>query len=205
MKRGYLLVEGHGEVAAAQNLIVRLAMYLAVYHPWGSAQRWPNLHLWEAKGRGGVRRGADYVRTRPDAGALLILRDEEDACPRELAPQMAWQLSELALPFPAAYVLLRPEYEVLFLPCLHRLDAIGFPPGLRWDGEHWESRRGIKEWLSRQLPPGRTYKPTVQQLEITRRLDFDALATAGVPSFGSLQRALRFLDENWERPGRIYP
>ncbi len=199
--RCYLLVEGHGEVEAASNLLYRLGAELGVFLPWTRPRRWPNLHLWEVppKGRGGVRAGAEFIRSKPDAGALLILRDEDDQCPRDLAPQMAARLAELNLPFPTAYVLLHPEYEVLFLPCLERM---GFPP---WDAGGWEDRRGIKEWLSSHLPRGRSYKPTVDQLRLTRLIDFEAVRRAGVPCFGTLERALRFLARHLGRSGAVYP
>ena len=203
--KGYILVEGHGEVLAAQNLITRLSQASGLFLPWKTPLRWPNLHQWEGLRRGGVRTGAEFTRGKPDAGSLLVLRDEDDGCPRSLAPEMAERLRGLNLPFPTAYVLLHPEYEVLFLPCLAAMSPIGFPKGLEWDGETWESRRGIKEWLTRQLPKGRSYKPTVSQLAMTRLLDLDALRRSELPCFGSLERALAFLASNQERSGVTYP
>ncbi len=198
-RKGYILVEGHGEVKAAANLISRLGRELCPRIPWTTPRRWLNLHQWESPKRGGVAAGAEFVRSKPDAGALLILRDEDDACPRDVAPAMARHLRSLSLPFPVAYVLLHPEYEVLFLPCL---EAMGFPP---WDRDSWEARRGIKEWLSRQLPRGRSYKPTVDRAAMTARIDIQTLRKAGVPSFQSLERALRFLEANLDTTGRVYP
>ena len=197
--KGYILVEGHGEVKAAHNLISRLSHEVGLYLPWTTPRRWPNLHLWEAQRRGGILAGAEFIRGKTDAGALLILRDEDDACPKELAPKIANQLRTLDLPFPAAYVLFHPEYEVLFLPCL---DLIGFPP---WKEKSWEARRGIKEWLSRQLPTGRSYKPTVDQVWMTRGIDFERLREANVPCFGSLERAIAFLRDNLGSKGTVYP
>ena len=199
LKKGYILVEGHGEVKAAHNLICRLSHEIGMYQPWHVPRRWPNLHQWKAQHSGGVRAGAEFVRTKPDAGALLILRDEDDNCPKKLAPQIGNQLRTLNLPFPVVYILLHPEYEVLFLPCLVRM---GFPP---WDKPSWEARRGIKEWLSGQLPKGRAYKPTVNQLPMTRQIDFQALREADVPCFGSLERALLFLRDNFDTNGSVYP
>jgi hypothetical protein len=201
-KKGYILVEGKGEVEAAQNLLVRLSRDIGSLHPWTSPRRWTNLHQWESRRNGGVRRGAEMIRTKRDVGALLILRDEDDGCPKTVAPHIATRLRTLALPFPVAYVLLHPEYEVLFLPCL---DRMGFPSEIRWDGQSWEARRGIKEWLSARLPQGKIYKPTVDQLSMTQQLDFEVLRKAGVPSFGSLERALSFLNEHFNEPGRVYP
>lgn len=199
-KKGYLLVEGHGEVKAAQNLVSRLSQDIGLYLPWAEPLRWPNIHQWEGQRSGGVMAGAQFIRSKADAGALLILRDEDDACPKELAPQMATQLCSLNLPFPTAYVLLHPEYEVLFLPCLYQM---GFPS---WDRNSWEARRGIKEWLSGKLPRGRSYKPTVSQLPLTRQIDFSTLRAANVPSFGSLERALAFLSQHpGDETGNVYP
>ncbi len=197
--KGYILVEGHGEVEAVQNLIVRLSVELGFTLPWTLPRRWVNLHQWEARVTGGVKAGAELIRTKSDAAALLILRDEDDGCPRELAPRTAHDLRALNLPFPVAYVLLHPEYEVLFLPCLA---AMGFP---KWDRDSWEARRGIKEWLSAQLPRGRSYKPTVDQLPMTRRINLRKLRLAGVPCFGSLERGLLFLQNNLGGEGKVYP
>jgi len=197
--KGYLLVEGHGEVEAAHNLVARLSHDLGLHIPWAQPRRWTNLHQWEAQRKGGLLAGAELIRSKTDADALLILRDEDDECPKDLAPKISKQLRILNLPFPTAYVLLHPEYEVLFLPCLV---PMGFPP---WDRDSWEHRRGIKEWLSRQLPRGKAYKPTVNQLPMTRQVDFQTLRKAKVPSFGSLERALRFLSNHRKEPGTVYP
>lgn len=201
-QKGYILVEGHGEVEAVQNLISRLSCDIRGFHPWSVPRRWTNLHQWESPGRGGVLKGAEFIRTKRDAGALLILKDEDDDCPKATAPAVAARLKELILPFPVAYVLLHPEYEVLFLPCI---DQMGFPPGTKWDGHTWESRRGIKEWLSRQWPRGKSYKPTVDQLPMTQKLNFQTLRKAAVPSFGSLERALMFLNNHFGQQGGTYP
>lgn len=198
-KKGYLLVEGHGEVEAAQNLIVRVSQTVGLHLPWSTPLRWLNLHQWQGMKKGGVMAGAELIRSKPDAGALLILRDEDDQCPKQLAPSMAARLRTLNLPFPAAYVLLHPEYEVLFLPCLSKMD---FPP---WDKDSWEARRGIKEWLSAQLPKGRAYKPSVSQRKMTQKIDLNMLREADVPCFGSLERGLAFLAAHLAQPGFVYP
>jgi hypothetical protein len=198
-RKAYLLVEGHGELEAAHNLVVRLGCQVGFPLPWAKPRRWPNLHQWEASRSGGVLLGAELVRKKPDVGALLILKDEDDGCPKELAPAVADRLRNLNLPFPTAYVLLRPEYEVLFLPCLSML---GFPD---WDKPSWEARRGIKEWLSKQLPSGRSYKPTVDQLPFTQKIDLDTVRTAAVPCFGSLERAVAFLRDNLTSRDAVYP
>lgn len=197
MGKGYVLVEGHGELGAVDNLVSRLSADLGLPLSWAPAIRWPNLHV-----QRGVEKGANYIRAKRDAQALLILRDEDDKCPREHGPVMAGWLQALSLPFPSGVVLLHPEYEVLFLPCLERMAGKplgagaaarpGLREGTRWEGD-WESRRDVKGWLSAHFPPNRSYKPTLDQLPLTRFLDFPSLRSSGLPCFGTLERALTFL------------
>ncbi len=206
----YALVEGHGEVQAVGNLLTRLSADLDIYFPWSNPIRCKNLHSEE-----GLRKGVELIRARANVRALLILRDEDDDCPKERGPEMAKWLRQLNLPFPSSVVLLKPEYEVLFLPCLDLMagkpikdpsgrDRPGLKPGTAWDRTSWEARRGIKEWLSRNYPSNRSYKPTLDQLPMTQMLDFDRLRDADVPCFGTLERALRFLGQSLN-PGEVYP
>ena len=207
MGKGYILVEGRGELGAVDNLIARLSTDLWISRAWAPAMRWQNLHL-----RRGIEKGASFIRSKPDADALLILRDEDDDCPAHQAPLIASWLRELQLPFPTAVVLFHPEYEVLFLPCLDRMAGKplkvgsevrpGILPGTRWEGS-WERLRGIKEWLSKQYPPNRIYKPTLDQLPLTRMIDFAALRRADLPCFGTFERALAFLVDG--TAGSSYP
>jgi hypothetical protein len=208
MAKGYILVEGQGDVAAAGNLVARLWNELGAPFPWAKPMRWKNLHQAD-----GLARGAEYVRRRSDARALLALRDEDDRCPKEEAPRMGAHLRSLGLSCPAAVVLLHPEYEVLFLPCIEQMagrplpspsgERPGVVEGTTWEGD-WERLRGIKEWLTAQFPANRAYKPTVDQLPLTQMIDFPTLREAGLPSFDRLERALKFL-RGAEGPGLVYP
>ncbi|HEY8379185.1 MAG TPA: DUF4276 family protein [Nannocystis sp.] len=209
MAHGVIIVEGHGEVEAAQNLVTRLGHEVGLYLSWKTPRRYPKLHLQK-----GVERAAERTRVEPDVAAMLILKDEDDRCPAEWAPRIASWLRDLRLPFPAAVVLLYREYETLFLPCVdlmagRELDAYGakrpgLRPGTRFDGD-FEAIRGVKEWLSRHFPDGTSYKPTLDQLPMTRMLDFARLRSSGLSCFGSLERALRFLAAHIGEAGCVYP
>ncbi|HRI65516.1 MAG TPA: hypothetical protein PK156_14810 [Polyangium sp.] len=61
----------------------------------------------------------------------------------------------------------------------------------------------MKEWLTRHFPKGRSYKPTLDQLQLTRMLDFSVLRASRMPSFLTLENTLRFL--NSAGPGEVYP
>ena len=112
--------------------------------------------------------------------------------------------------FSSAVVLLHPEYEVVFLPCLDLMAGKlldgrpGLDAGTVWDGAPWEARRGVKERLSRHFPRNWRYKPTLDQLPMTRMLDFDRLRNAEVPCFGTLERAVTFLSRA-RNAGDVYP
>lgn len=197
--RGYLVVEGHGETAAALNLVTRLwsDLGLAELHWSDPPIRGQALQL-----RAGVDRALELVRRKSDVGALLLLRDADDDCPRETGPLAARWIADAGLPFPAAVVLLRREYETLLLPSLHRMAGVplrdprgiersGIKPGARFEGEP-EAQRDAKGVLTAHFISGR-YKPSLDQLALTRLVRFEDLRTASVPAFGTLERALRFL------------
>lgn len=212
MGRMLLFVEGHGEVEAAANLVSRLWRDAGGTVPWAKPIRWKGL-----ESPPGLERAAEFARRVADCRGVLVLRDEDDLCPATTGPHQSAQLASLRLPFPAAVALLRPEYEVLFLPCIEQLAGreIGsgstrrsaIRAGTTWPHESWEAVRGVKEWLSRHYVRGR-YKETTDQLELTRALDFKRLRAADVPSFGTLERAVGFLAAQAvtvEGAGRTYP
>ncbi len=208
MGKAYVLVEGHGEVAAAGNLVARLSQDLGVSLHWATPIRWKNLHK-----REGLIKGAELIRRYRDVDALLVLRDEDDGCPQDLGPAMADWLRTLGLPFPAALVLLKPEYEVLFLPCIGFMTdraigqgasaRLGLMEGTSWHGD-WERKRDVKGWLGDHYPEGRRYRATTDQLPLTRMIDLPTLRNAGVPCFGTLERAIVFLGSHLGSGG-AYP
>ena len=214
MRRGYVVVEGHGETDAVQNLLTRLWQDIGLpYAHWAPPIRQAGLHR-EDK----LRKVCNLVRAKGDADMLLIVRDADvgdDDCPRFRGPEAAGWVREEKLPFPTAVTLFHKEYEALFLPSLPSIVGrdwsddrghvrSGFAANVAYPGDP-EATRGVKEWLSRQLPSGRSYKPTLDQLPLTRMLDFTLLRESGLPCFGTLERALRFLGENLGAAGAVYP
>jgi hypothetical protein len=214
MSRGYLVVEGHGETRAALNLVTRL---------WHDLGLDPQFHWSDPPIRGqalqthqGIARACQLVRTKRDAAALLVVRDADDDvdCPKDRGPQTAEWIRAEQLPFPSAVVLFRREFETLFLPCLSRMagkplrddrgiERAGLKSGTSFPGDY-ERVRGVKEWLSSHFPSGRSYKPTLDQLPLTRMINFDDLRQSGLPSFGTLENALRFIDQSRAKAG-VYP
>lgn len=214
MRRGYLIVEGHGDGDAALNILTRLAKDLGLHGlHWDRPIRGKNLHQ-----ERGVSKVAALIRSKGDAGAMLVLRDLDDGCPKEVAPQAARQLRALRLPFPNAIVLAFREFESLFLPCISLMagkrlrsregvETSGLLPSASFDGDP-QAKRGVKEWLSENMPPGRNYKPTLDQLPLARLVEFETVRNSQppLPFFGSLERALRFLYRQMDEGTReTYP
>jgi len=209
MTKGLIFVEGHGENEAAINLITRLWVYLELdpTHFWTKAYRSSQLNT-----ENGIKKACEFARAE-GFEKLLILRDEDDNCPRQTAPASAQWIINAALQIPSALVLFHREYETLFLPCLPII-ARANPIGTHGDPLPWiaadttftgdfESIRGVKEWLSRRYPSGRKYKPRVDQLPMTRLIDFEVLTNSDLPCFGSLVRGLQFLSAN--QGHSVYP
>ncbi|MHB1808226.1 MAG: hypothetical protein ACYCU0_02890 [Solirubrobacteraceae bacterium] len=121
----------------------------------------------------------------------------------------------MALPFPAAVVLFYREYETIFLPCVDvmaglpivegGIERAGLAPNARYGGDDYESPRDAKGVLTGLMSAGRSYKPTTDQLAFTRMLDFERLRASGLPCFGTLERALRFLLDPTAAPGSVFP
>lgn len=208
---GYLLVEGHGEVEAVGNLISRLWSDLSLpFLPWAKPIRRKGLNRPD-----NIIRSCNIVRRKREPAALLVIRDEDDYCPKEIAPKESRIILEQNLPFPAATVLMHREYEVLFLPCVGQMAGLpiqdesgqqrpGLLPGTTFDGNP-EDVRGVKEWLTDRFPQSLAYKPTIDQLPFTRMIDFELIRDAeSVPCFFTLERALRFLSDNIGRGG-VFP
>ncbi len=214
MRRGIILVEGHGEVAAAPNLVARLwrDLELDQLTSWAKAIRGIGLTT-----ENGVKKYCELLR-RENCQVALLLRDcdFEGACPAELGPRIADWIRDLGLPFPVAVVLMYQEYEVLFLPCLSSMagrdmvtkegiEVNGLKAGVEFHGNP-ESVRGVKECITRKFPGWDAYKPTMHQLPMTKMIDFDLIRMANPPvtCFGTLERALKFLSDTSE-PGSVYP
>ena len=83
------------------------------------------------------------------------------------------------------------------------VERVGLLAGTMLEGDY-ESIRGVKEWLGKRFPRGRSYKPSLDQLPMTRMINFDDLRHSGLSSFGTLERALGFLDTN-RGQSQVYP
>ena len=203
------IVEGYGEVEAVPVLLRRLcdeasAFVVEVGRP---IRRTRSELVQEA----GVRRSVKLALMQPDGGAVLIVFDSDDDCPKDLAPVIeAWARSE-ARGIPCGVVMAHREYEAWFLAALESLRGCR---GIRDDASdlpHPEGPRSAKAKLEENMTPGRSYSETADQASLTAAFDM-ARAFHGCRSFRRMARAFAFLlteagvpMPNWPPPSWTSP
>ena len=92
---------------------------------------------------------------------------------------------------PVAIVFAHREYEAWFLASMETIargSGNSFGPDLVYEGDV-ETRRGVKEWLTHQMPPRQIYKPTLHQAGFTALIDIE-LAQQRSRSFRRLCHAV---------------
>lgn len=189
MKHLLTLVEGQGDVAAVPVLLRRLLKASARYD-W---QPGPPLRVGELpKLRQNLRRTAEALRIKMRAGechAVLVLLDLDDGCPRAEALALAAEFAAFGLPAPVAVVLAHREYEEWLVASLETIaPATHLLPNVTRRDYPAETKRGVKEWLTRKMPAGSIYRETIHQEEFSQHLD--AALARECRSFRRLESAL---------------
>ncbi len=187
------IVEGSGEVDAVPLLLRRLLF--EVKHRYEFAIAKPK----NAQNRGALiahlERFLEYARQEVGCAGVLVLLDADEDCASQLAIGLASRASTLYLSFPVAIVCAKCEYEAWFLASLETIAGKplkgrdGLNADAQYDHKKVENLRDVKGWLSANMPPGRAYKETQDQVAMTELLDFN-LARERSRSFRRLEHAL---------------
>lgn len=186
------IVEGHGEVNAVRDLIVRIAAdvsgeWVQVMQPFrldSAKMRKPD-ELAKA-----VRFQAARVTGR---GGVLVLRDGDDSdenCPVKLARMIAPPAELVSVP--VEIVIARYEYEAWFLAAIESLRG---HPAVLDDAEFSadpESKRDAKGQLSRMMST--TYRETLHQAKFSALMDLGT-AARNSRSFRRMTHAVQLLLE----------
>lgn len=203
-----LFVEGRGENEAGQKLVHKIIHHYRLgNHIFSAGRRLPNLHTID-----GLKSAVSLARFSKETEGMLILRDDEDNCPKTLAPQIATYLKSLNAPFPIGYCIMYREFETLFVAYarhfagrkiahVHR-GSIQFKEDIPIVDP--ESVRGTKEWISKQLIGTRAYKPTIDQLSLTNAIDIGTMENLKLPCFETLVRCVSNIIEHRGHP-YVYP
>jgi len=183
------VVEGHGEVSSVPRLLRRIAqqvrpeLRLDIPNPL----RQPKQRLLK---QGELERAVELAaRKAGPNGAVLVVLDADDDCPKELAPGLLGRVHTAAPHVPSALVIANREYEALLIAAAESMRGHrGFGRDLTTPNDP-ESIRGAKEWLrSRRSPP--QYAETVDQPALTAIFDIQ-LARERSPSFDKFYREVQ--------------
>jgi hypothetical protein len=168
------VVEGEGEEGAAPLLVRRICAEVLQFLAMKTARpvRVP---------RGKLVRPAELerairlarIRNRSE-GPVLVLLDADEDCPAELGPRLKSSALAICEPEAVSIVIPRFEFEAWFLAAARSLSGKrGLREGLTPPDDP-EGIRGAKEWLSRNMVPGRKYKETVDQAALVQAMDLRA-------------------------------
>jgi len=184
------IVEGQGDVAAVPVLLRRLAEEARA---WSVQVARPHRRRrTQLVQRAALQTAVRVARLTPGCGAILILFDADDDCPKTLAPILADWAQEAANPIPSAIVMANREYEAWLLAAVVSLRGAS---GIRADaGPHPdpEAPRDAKRELESRMGPGLSYLPTADQARLSARVDL-ASAYRSCRSFRKLVRAFSAL------------
>jgi hypothetical protein len=182
-----LIVEGHGEVAAAPVLIRRLALGLGfaapieipmpLRVPRGKLVKEPEL-----------RRSVELMARKVGEGQpLLVLLDADDDCPADLGPRMLAWANAARADRATGVVVATAEFEAWFLASARSLRGKrGLPDDLEPPPDP-ERVRDAKSWLGSRMPTG--YSETTDQPAFAAIFGLREALVA--PSFGKLVRDVR--------------
>ena len=180
------IVEGKGEEEAVPILLRRIAQRVTPGSPV-AVPRPIRVKRQQIVKAGELERAVELAARRAGVNdGILILLDADTDCPADLAPTLLHRATRAREDRAIRVVLAKMEYEAWFLAAAvsiagqHGIDASAAPP------RNAESIRDAKGWLSKQMPPGRPYRPTLHQPSLTAVFDLDAARSA--PSFEKLWR-----------------
>ena len=180
------IVEGKGEEEAVPILLRRIAQRVIPGSPV-AVPRPIRVKRQQIVKAGELERAVELAarRARVNDG-ILILLDADTDCPADLAPTLLHRATRARADRAIRVVLAKMEYEAWFLAAAasiagqHGIDSSTAPP------PDAESIRNAKGWLSKQMPTGHPYRPTLLQPSLTAIFDLDAARAA--PSFEKLWR-----------------
>jgi hypothetical protein len=182
------VVEGEGEVEATPLLVRRICGEIHENFAVKTTRpvRAPRSKLVRP---GELERAIRLARNATSGrGPVLVLLDADDDLPCLLGPALKARADAVAPPDGVSIVVPKVEFEAWFLASIA---SLGGRRGLRHNltpPPDPESVRGAKEWLTRNMTPGRTYSPTVDQAALAA--DMDLAAARACPSFDRFCREI---------------
>jgi len=187
MGRIVAIVEGHGEVAAVPVLLRRIAVAVRP----GLVPDLPRpirIKRQRLLKEGELERAIELAaRKAGPTGRILVLLDADEDCPKEVAEEILERALRARPDRVIRAVLAKKEFESWFLAAAESLagqrgifTSVAAP-------DDPERIRGAKEWIGRHMPPGRSYRETLDQPALCAAFDLER-ARARSPSFAKMWR-----------------
>jgi hypothetical protein len=180
------IVEGQADESAVPVLLRRL---IEAASAWSVQVARPHRRRrTQLVQKDGLQTAVRVACLTPNCGAILVVFDADDACPRTHAPTLEAWAHEAAGQVPCAVVMANREYEAWLLAAVESLRGHG---GVRFDApphDDPEAPRDAKRELQLRMQEGRGYLPTSDQARLTAHFDL-ATAYRSCRSFRKLVRA----------------
>jgi hypothetical protein len=183
------VVEGHGERSALPVLVKRIAQQLGVAVTVPPAIRDKKSRLITENGLKKAI-GLAAISVSPPRRIFVVL-DADGDCPAELGPQLQAWAQEARPDVPSAVVIAKQEYEAWLLAGSTGIRGQRGLPAVFEGPPEPEVIQGAKEWITRHLPRGQVYKPTLDQAALTAT--FDLVEARRSDSFDKCYRELERL------------
>jgi len=168
------VIEGHGEVEAVPALIRRICNELCDLYAVKTARpvRVTKSRLVRS---GELERAIRLARgTNREQGPVIVILDADDDCPAILGPSLKSRALAITSPGTVSIVIPKYEFETWFLASAQSLSGkSGLREGLLPPPDP-AAIRGAKQWLTRNMVPGRKYSPTVDQASLVAAMDLTA-------------------------------
>jgi len=157
-----LIVEGHGEEAAAPVLIRHIAQSAGLY---ASIKVVVRRHSKSQLLQASELEKAIEALTRQIGRSqpVLVLMDADDDCPKELSANLNIRCRTSHSDVRVSIVIAKREYEAWFLASAKSLAGKNGLVEPLDPPEDPESVRGAKEWLTSNMSAGQAYSPTRHQ------------------------------------------
>jgi hypothetical protein len=168
------VIEGKGEVEAIPLLIRRICSDILGFFAFKTTRpvRIPRSTLVRP---GELERAIRLAQTTVDGkGPVLVVLDADEDAPCELGPRLKARALMIAQASRLSIVIPKYEFETWFLAAA---ESLGGLRGLRHGilpPPNPEAIRGAKEWLSRNMTPGKKYSPSVDQAALVAAMNLTA-------------------------------
>ncbi len=166
------IVEGRGEVPAIRILLQRLMAEVNIHHvAIAPSDRNSRSSLLKPQYLEKVVNRA--AESAGDNGAILILIDSDRDRPCVLGPTLLTRAKAARPDRRIMVALAEIEFETWFIAAAESLRGYSRLPQTLSRPSHFESIRGAKEWLTKQIEGSHQYKPTTSQASLTAQMDLD--------------------------------